>query len=541
MSKKDKVTEKPDQKVVTKYDQKLQKRKELEAKEKRQDMISRMVGIVVVVALLALVASFPLRTWLATNETFVTVGGDKVTRVEFDYNYNLSKSNYVAQYGSYMSYFGLNMDGDLSTQMYSETLSWQDYFEQLAIENIIKNKAILAEAKAAGFTYDTKKEYDDYEATMKELAQEQGTGFDKFLKASYGKYATLGRLSGYIKDGIIANAYYNSVSDEKSPADDEIQTYYDENKAEYDSVDYKIIEAVAQLPTEPTELADKAEDNGDAEGEGTDASGEDTPYEPSEAEIKAAMEEAKKQADEDVKKVAETGKPVENVTKSTATSVTREWLFDSARKAGDTTVIEDSTANKYYVLAFEKRYLDETPSVDVRVIVSDATQAQVMLDEWKAGAATEDSFIELCKKYSEDTMTKDEGGLYEAVLPSGMDPALSDWLFEEGRAQGDTTAVTTESGSNYVMYYVGQNQPQWKLSIKNTLLSETMSKYLEEITKEGFEVSDSKGNLNYLKVEALEASKEASSQAADQETGESQEGSSQETSAESESSTAQSE
>ena len=34
------------------------------------------------------------------------------------------------------------------------------------------------------------------------------------------------------------------------------------------------------------------------------------------------------------------------------------WLFDADRQAGDTTVIEDTANNAYYVVYFKDRYLD---------------------------------------------------------------------------------------------------------------------------------------------------------------------------------------
>ena len=40
-------------------------------------------------------------------------------------------------------------------------------------------------------------------------------------------------------------------------------------------------------------------------------------------------------------------------------------------------------------------------------------KAQALLDEWKAGDATEESFGELAKVNSEDTGSSDNGGLYE--------------------------------------------------------------------------------------------------------------------------------
>ena len=64
MSKNEKVTEnkeQTEQKVMTKYDRKVQKRKEEKEKEKKEERISTAIGIVVLVALVCLVASFPIR------------------------------------------------------------------------------------------------------------------------------------------------------------------------------------------------------------------------------------------------------------------------------------------------------------------------------------------------------------------------------------------------------------------------------------------------------------------------------------------------
>ena len=115
MSKNEKVTEnkeQTEQKVMTKYDRKVQKRK-----EKKEGPISTAIGIVVLVALVCLVASFPIRTYLATHETYVVVNGEAVNKVEFDYQYNLTKNNYITQYGSYLTYFGLDTSKDLSTDL----------------------------------------------------------------------------------------------------------------------------------------------------------------------------------------------------------------------------------------------------------------------------------------------------------------------------------------------------------------------------------------------------------------------------------------
>ena len=515
MSKNEKVTEnkeqkeQTEQKVMTKYDRKVQKRKEEKEKEKKEERISTTVGIVFLVALVCLVASFPIRTYLATHETYVVINGEEVNKVEFDYVYNTSKNNYITQYGSYLSYFGLDTSKDLSTQMYSETLTWQDYFEQNAVESLKQNKALMAEAKAAGFTHDTTDEYNTFKETIKTSAAAAGVSDKEYIRSIYGSYATMGRIEEYVKNDMVMNAYYQKLQEDNAPSDDEIQSYYEENKATYDSVDYRLTTIEADLPTEPTELADPVEETaadttGTTDGTAATDSTQDTAYQPSDAEIAKAMEDAKVLADDAEQTVAKDGEAHENEKKSSVNYLISDWLFDDARKAGDTTVITNDNSHCYYVVAFEKRYLDETPSADVRVIIpTEDKTGEEILEEWKNGAATEDSFVELCKKYTQDTSAVENGGLFEQVTKTGMTEELSNWIFDSSRQAGDTVAITV-SDTTYVLYYIGQDQPEWKINIKNTLVSDTMSQHVQDITAD-VTVEDPKGKLNYLKVQAEES------------------------------------
>ena len=539
MSKNEKVTEnkeqkeQTEQKVMTKYDRKVQKRKEEKEKEKKEERISTTVGIVFLVALVCLVASFPIRTYLATHETYVVINGEEVNKVEFDYVYNTSKNNYITQYGSYLSYFGLDTSKDLSTQMYSETLTWKDYFEQNAVESLKQNKALMAEAKAAGFTYDTTDEYNTFKETIKTSAAAAGVSDKEYVRSIYGSYATMGRIEEYVKNDMVMNAYYQKLQEDNAPGDDEIQSYYEENKATYDSVDYRLTTIEADLPTEPTELADPVEETaadttGTTDGTAATDTTQDTAYQPSDAEIAKAMEDAKVLADDAEQTVAKDGEAHENEKKSSVNYLISDWLFDDARKAGDTTVITNDNSHCYYVVAFEKRYLDETPSADVRVIIpTEDKTGEEILEEWKNGAATEDSFAELCKKYTQDTSAVENGGLFEQVTKTGMTEELSNWIFDSSRQAGDTVAITV-SDTTYVLYYIGQDQPEWKINIKNTLVSDTMSQHMQDITAD-VTVEDPKGKLNYLKVQAEESAAAETATAETQEITEEQTAATEET------------
>lgn len=528
MSKKESQNiEEQKEKVVTKYDLKMQKRAEEKARAKKEKQVSLITSILIVAALVCFMASFPIRSYLTVHGTYVKVAGENISRLEFDYNYNMALNNYMNQYGTYLSYMGLDLTGDLSTQMYSDSLTFKDFFEKMAVENIIQTKALKAEAKAAGFTYDATKDYEDYLNYVSQAAEAAGMTEKQFVQENFGAYATTSRLKPIVMENLESSAYYDSVSDEKMPSDEDAENYYAENKDSYDSIDYRMTVINAELPTEPTDLADKTEDTTTTDNTtgstSTDSTtGTDTTtYEPSEAEIAYAMEQAKAEADTALKSIAKDGELKENAKRTSLASVTREWLFDESRKAGDTTVIEDETNNRYYVLAFEKRYLDETPTVDVRAVIlsnDGDVSADSVLEEWKSGAATEDSFAELADKYNTASATTSEGGLFEALSVSNVSDELKDWMTDSSRVQGDTAVIAPEGESyTYVVYFIGTNEAEWMKSIKNTLLTDIMADYLEEITA-NYSVEDSRNNLNYLKVEAAESAAAAASESASAET-----------------------
>ncbi len=514
MSKNENITEAPvqEEKIVTRYDRRMQKRREQEAKDQKEKKIARIVGIVILAVIVCFIASFPIRNFIALNETYLEVDGEKVTKVEFDYYYNMSLSTYYNQYGMYMSMMGVDLTADLSTQMYSEYLTWKDFFQQMAVETIKQNKALMKEAKAEGFTFDVSDRWEDYKAMLTSQAAEAAVPVNTFVKSSFGPYATMGRIKNVVKDTLYTSAYTKKIMEENMPTDEEIVAHYEANKDTYDSVDFRLVQVDAELPTEPTELADPVEETEEKKEESTETAegqeAEEEAYEPSEAEIEAAMKEAKKEAEEALKTVATDGELKEDYSKSYTNSNYSDWLFDASRKAGDTTMVEDTTNHRYYVVAFEKRYLKEDPTANARVIVTEEGDGQAILDEWTKGAATEESFIELFKKYSDDLYST-EDGLYEGMTASMLDEEMAAWVFAEERKDGDTTAIVMEDAADYVMYFKEFGDFEWKLDIQNTLVSTAMSEYMTGLV-EGIEVNDPKGNLRYLEIEALLAEQEAS-------------------------------
>ena len=100
-------------------------------------------------------------------------------------------------------------------------------------------------------------------------------------------------------------------------------------------------------------------------------------------------------------------------------------------------------------------------------------EAQAILDAWKKGDRTEDSFADLAKEKSEDPGSQSNGGLYQNVHVGQMVKPFEEWCFDTARKYGDTGLVKTSYGY-HVMYFVGST-PVWEVTVKNAIRNEYAS------------------------------------------------------------------
>ena len=127
----------------------------------------------------------------------------------------------------------------------------------------------------------------------------------------------------------------------------------------------------------------------------------------------------------------------------------------------------DANVDYFQAYGIEK---SESPNINVRHIlvepvadedgtISDEAwatakeEAERILQEWKDGDATEDSFAELANTYSTDGGSNTVGGLYQDVYPGQMVTNFNDWCFDSARQTGDTDIVETDFGY-HIMYFV---------------------------------------------------------------------------------------
>lgn len=102
-------------------------------------------------------------------------------------------------------------------------------------------------------------------------------------------------------------------------------------------------------------------------------------------------------------------------------------------------------------------------------------------DKWKENP-TEDYFAELAKEYTDDTASKEKGGLYDDVEPGGMTTEFNDWIFDDARTDGETGIVKTAYGY-HIIYFVKHTETRaWYEAAKATLVSELSNTTLTELT-----------------------------------------------------------
>ena len=78
-------------------------------------------------------------------------------------------------------------------------------------------------------------------------------------------------------------------------------------------------------------------------------------------------------------------------------------------------------------------------------------KAEEIYDIWQSGEATEESFAELAREYSEDGSASN-GGLIEEIRPGQMVETFNDWCFDESRQPGDHGIVESPYGY-HIMYF----------------------------------------------------------------------------------------
>lgn len=122
---------------------------------------------------------------------------------------------------------------------------------------------------------------------------------------------------------------------------------------------------------------------------------------------------------------------------------------------------------------------DENGEYSDEAILAAHERAEELYEQWSAGDKTEESFAALVNEYSEDGGSNTVGGLYEDIFKGQMVEGIDTWLFEEGRAPGDT-AVIDNNGSyvgTHIVYFAGTGELYSRVLSRDDLIQTSMSEW----------------------------------------------------------------
>ena len=515
-----------------------------EQKEAKKLKLYSTLAVVVLVVLVVFAAYVGISRGIENsgirerNTVALTIGEHKISNAELNYFYIDTINNFYNNYGSYASLFGLDVTKPLNEQLVSEEsgTTWADDFLANAIETAKAIYAIADEAKAAGYTLpeEAAANIDNTMATMQMYASIYGyDSTNTYLKAMYGKGATEKSLRAYYEMNYLASSYQEHYQKSLTYTDEQLREAEAENYGKYSSFTYNYYYLNV---------------NNFVESESESAS------DYTKTELAAAIVAAEKAAvsltdgittaEEFDKAIAALAVNAENTSAASYSSVDIsysdvstefvDWLASADRKAGDMTYVastststddEGNTVEKidgYYVVLFNSRNDNTFALRNVRHILvtieggtTDETtgettytvdekdaaykEAEALLNEWKEGEATEESFAALANANTDDSTDPDgdgvlNGGLYTDIYPGQMVAEFEEWCYADHEV-GDTEIIESEYGY-HVMYFCGNSETTYRdFLIANELRTNDYNAWYTALTEA---VTATEGSTKYI-------------------------------------------
>jgi len=493
-----------------------QRQAQSEAKKLKVQTIAFVTAMVLIacVALGYLGYRFITKSGIIEKNTHAaTVGTHEMNSVELSYYYvdainkmyEEAYSEYSFNLDQYFNAYGLDITAPLNEQecYLINNGTWADYFVDVALNNAKSDFALYDMAVANGYklTSDDKATVKASISALKEQANSFGyKSADEFLQlVMYGPGSDLESYTKYLERSTLANSYYNDHYDSLTYDDAALRKHESENYDKYSCFSYHYVQL----------------NYTDFQAGGT--KGEDDKYtytDEQTAEARKALEAAAEklatattvdELKEMIKEIelGDTGQLAVNEEKeltystlSSRSSALTEWMVSKDRTAGEVGKIaitaaakegEDPITNGYYIVVYGSRNDNTDLMNNVRHLLvqfeggsTDETtgetvysdeeknaakiKAEGYLKTWKDGAATEDSFIDLVKEYSDDSSAS-YGGLFEDIhIKSNYVDAFRNWATDPNRKAGDAEVIETEFGY-HVMYYVGKSESSYRDSL----------------------------------------------------------------------------
>lgn len=454
----------------------------------------------VLIAVMLLVTSFAGCSGGVDGSAVAYKVGEREFTVE-DMNYmyvsafNEIYYNLYSYYGSYLSAI-IDISKPLDEQMLSEDKSWHDYLIECAESSVKNIVGVYEEAIANDFVLpeDYQNDIDTFDEQISEIAADNDMTVDEYIEASYGKNISLESVKKMTELQIYSNAYALDYKTKIEVTDDDIWAYYEANKTDIDTVNFRYYTSFYNDETDDSEETDETEvtlTEEEAMEQAKSLANVHTADEFNALAKEYTTDEEQKALFDESDATLFMGAGYS----ATGIDEVSEWLFDESREAGDTMIHHDEDYQSYLTIMFEERVDPDYNRVNVRHILitpEEDEDGNITDEAWAAakekaeeiynsyldGDRTEEIFHSLAVEYSADGNASD-GGIYENVYKGQMVQTFNDWCFDEVRESGDTGIVKTPYGY-HIMYFVGLGDNNLWANIESTVVTEKLSAFIAD-------------------------------------------------------------
>ena len=516
-SSKKKLRKEQESELLTQRQQQEQK----EAKKNKLISTAFIAGLILIfVAFIGIITmnTFEKNGTIGKWTTVATVGEHKLNSITMNYFFTDAVSNEYTNlqntYGDYASSFlGYDPSKPLDEQQYDETgKTWADHYMDVAVNNAHSVYAMYDLAVAENFQL-PELYTSNIENSLMQIqwsAMFSGLDTDGYLRATYGNGASEKTYREYLNIQAMATAYYQAHQDSLKYDDAAIQAHLEAHPNDFSSYSFNsyFLNYTSYLPADVTSDA-ATEEQKDAARKAAEADANELAKATTVEELDAAIAALEINKDATTAPKSTANKDVEHTTMYEEYA---QWLSAAERKEGDIKVFPSKpnaaegieTITGYYVLMFTSRNDNLEPLANVRHILisfeggttdengnttySDTekaaakTKAEALLQQWKDGEATEESFIALVKDNTGDTGSAETGGLYEDIhKKANYETNFLNWAIDPAREAGQTGIVDTSYGY-HIMYYVGDDEMSNRdYLITQELIADDMAKWEESV------------------------------------------------------------
>lgn len=467
-----------------------------------------------IVAVLLLLFVF---AWLGFSTGFVqrhlhpiSIGKQKVSMAEFNFQYSVNK----AQFDNFVKQGWLpgGADGKLDLSQVAELpdakgMTWGDYLLSVSKKNLQRLYLLNDRADKAGYELSDEDKNRVLTALNKEK-ETAGENYAAYLRKTYGPGVGEAELKAYQLKALRAQRYSEKAPLDLELEDDTLTSYYEEHKNELDCYNFRSLSMSPAPSATPAAKSDataaEASEEEKKEAEAAKKAAEEAAAKDLEALAAATLERISTEEDFRTETQAylagaNSAADSEDPSLSTALAYGRlsarvgqegqTWLADSARKAGDKTLVSNGKDKVLLMFLGRQRPENELPSVRHILLNAENDAEKAAEGGNKAGgtdekAATADlsaeaeairaeirseaDMIAKAKELDEAGKLR-EGARYDNVLPGTMVPAFNDWIFNTARKPGDTGVVKTEYGYHVLYFVAWSGEAQWHFQARQGL------------------------------------------------------------------------